>query len=213
MFHVKHDFYKLPFLFKDLTDVALKKAVVRSVNRAADTVRKDGAIILRQHYRLPMTGSSKGGSGQKPPGLRDMIVLDKAKYNRKDHLASFQSKVRTSDKPISLIHFVVGKKEPRPQKGIPIRRRRLLNVRISQKRAALAKAFIAKGRGGAVQVFRRGMAGKLIKQSVPSINVVFNRPAIRSRMMGIALKRYVKEMEHNVPFYIGQIKMKSGPAR
>ena len=58
---VKNQMWKIEQILKGISDVAIKKAVVRSVNRAATSVRAQAARDMKARYNLPISGSSKGG--------------------------------------------------------------------------------------------------------------------------------------------------------
>lgn len=181
---------------------------MQTVNRAAISVRAEGARFIAKRINLKVGGkASTGGGGRTPPGIKSMIEISKAKYRRQMSLSEIRALIRASDKPISLIHFVRGSKEPASQKGIKITDRKVLRVMVTKGRTArLPKAFIARsGRGGAVQVFRRKSQGSYHKQSVPSIAHFMDKPEIRNGLRDIAMKRMVTEYPRQLAFYANRI--------
>jgi len=79
-------------------------------------------------------------------------------------------------KSFGLLRFVQGRKSPRKQKGVKIKDRKNLKVRIKPGEVKqLQHAFIAKGKGRRkeggtnYQVFRRTKEGKLRRMATPSI--------------------------------------------
>lgn len=190
------------------TNVAIKKAAVQSMNRTAITVRKESVKIVGSKLKLPKGGrSSKGGGGNTPPGLKSLFEITKARYSRSVPLNQIYSSVNTSNKPISLIHFVRGQKAPIPQKGIPVARRKKVVVEVTPgRKVKLNTAFIAKSRrGGAVQVFRRDHNDKLIKQSVPSPYGFMGKAEVQGPISRIAFDRYKVEFARQLEYYSKQI--------
>jgi len=193
---------------KGFTHVAVKRAAVRSMNRTAVTVRKESVNIIGRRLRLPKGGrTSKGGGGNTPPGLKSLFAISNARFSRSVPLNSLYATVNTSSKSISLIHFVKGAKVPANQKGIAVARRKKLVVEVRPGvKATLNKAFIVRSRkGGAVQVFRRDKADKLIKQSVPSVHTFMGRAEVRAQVSKVANARYRTEFIRNLEFYSKQI--------
>lgn len=193
---------------KGFTNIAIKKAAVQSMNRTAITVRKESAKIVGTRLKLPKGGrASKGGGGNTPPGLKSLFEISKARFSRSVPLNQIYASVNTSSKPISLIHFVRGQKVPSQQKGIPIARRKKVVVEITPgRKIKLNKAFIAKSsRGGAIHVFRRDNADKLIKQSVPSPYIVMGKPEVQRAISKVAFERYQTEFVRNLAYYSKQL--------
>lgn len=193
---------------KGFSNIAVKKAAVQSMNRVAITLRKESAKIVGTRLKLPKGGrSSKGGGGNTPPGLKSLFEISKARYSRSVSLNQTYASVNTSSKPISLIHFVRGQRVPTPQLGIPVAKRKKVVVEVSPgRKIKLNKAFIAKSsRGGAIHVFKRDNANKLIKQSVPSAWVVMGKPEVQRAISKIGFERYQIEFKRNLEYYSKQV--------
>lgn len=192
----------------DAVGEAGRRAAVQTINRTALSMRAEGARIIAKRINLPIGGrSSKGGGGRTPPGIKSMIEIGKAKYRRNINLSDVFATIRASPKPISLIHFIRGSKDPAPQKGIKIKDRKILKAMVTKGRTVkLAKAFIARSsRGGATQVFRRKSQGSYHKQSVPSLYHFMSKPEIQNALRGVALKRLAIEYPRQLAFYTNRI--------
>lgn len=192
---VSHQFNRIAPYLKGFSEVAIKKATVQAVNRVALTARKEGANIASRELALP-----KGK-------LKSYFDIQKARYSRAIPIGQIYSTLNASSRPISLINFVKGDKNPRPQKGIPVNKRRKLVVEVKKgTKVVLPKAFIARSsRGGAIQVFRRGKGEKLIKQSVPSMFVIFNKPDVSARIRSVISSRFKIEFDRSLAYYARQI--------
>lgn len=115
--------------------------------------------------------------------------------------------------PISMIHFVRGSKTPRKQKGVKVRSRRKVNVTIKPGMKETKRfAFIAKGRGGNVQLFQR--KGKkrlpLFKQSVAAASRIFDREGARTKagqeMEIKATRQFEKEFNRAFSYNIDKLR-------
>ena len=200
---VKAPTSKITRILQGWSEIALKKATTRSVNRAAVSIRKEATKLLKEKYNLPTSGGSKGGEGFKPPGIKPNIVIQNAKYSRKRELGEIHSIIRVSSKPISLIHFVKGDKTPMDQRGIPVSKRTLLKVQITRGNTRkMKKVFIARA-NNSVQVYRKQMTMR--KQSIPSLWRLIERPEIKERLLNFGRMRFEAEMEFNLPFYTAQL--------
>lgn len=77
-------------------------------------------------------------------------------------------------KAFGLLRFVVGRKTPAKQKGVKIKDRKKVIIRVHNSNTTLEKAFIAKGRGNKFHVFTRvgnhgKNRGKMVRHATPSI--------------------------------------------
>ena len=204
---IKSDIWKIARVLDDVTDAVMKKAAHRAVNRVATSVRAEAARVLSKHYALPIGGNSSGGGGLTPPGTKSMLEITKAISAKGQGVDQVYATISASNKPISMIHFIRGKKEPAQQKGIPIRARKQLRASITRgKITVLRGAFIAKAKGS-VQVYRKPKTDKVLhKQSVPSAYVVLSRPEIKNPIITFGQERFAIEYESNVRFYLSKIK-------
>lgn len=201
----KNELYKIGLILNTVNKVALQKAAVRSANRAGVSLRAQSARAMRERYNLPIGGSSKGGGGTVPPGLKSSIEIEKARYKSGRGVGEVYSVLRTNDKPVSMIHFVRGQKTPAIQKGIKVKKRKKLKVAITRGNVRpLAGAFILKAKGS-VQVYRR-VGGTLHKQSVPSLWRLLEKPELKSKLELFGRERFEEEMKTNIPFFLSQVK-------
>ncbi len=214
MIHIKSDLWKIPLYLKGISQKVIKRATARSVNETARNLTKNVSMEIRKRYKLPAGGTSEGGGGRRPPGVKSMISVTKARNpGRSTPLASIFATIGTSKKPISLIHFVKGAKVAPRQAGIPVNKRKPVKVQINPGRTVtLPRAFIQEARGS-VQVFRRGKGGKLIKQSIPAINMVLRKEAVRDRIYKEAREIYQRRLMHNINYYMGTIPHPKGSPR
>lgn len=206
---ITHNLNRIPKELKELSEVSVKKATARAVRETGTKLRKDLSMEVRKRINLPATGSSKGGKGLVPPGVKNMILLDaQVKANRSTPLSSIFAHIRTDNKPVSLIHFVRGKKEPANQKGIPVKRRKKVKVQIMRgKTETRPKAFIQRVKGS-VQVFNRGSGRTMKKQSVPSIFEFLKKPGVINPFVDNASRYYQSRLLHNLKFFAGKIDRK-----
>lgn len=202
---VQHNFGIIKSYLKTMSTVSVKKAVVQACNRSAVTGRKESAKLLGKIIKLPQGGkTSKGGGGLTPPGIKSMIEITKARGGRNVPIDRIFATINSSNKPISLIHFVRGAKAPRNQKGIPVKDRLPIQVEITKgRKLRLNKAFIAKSRrGGSVQVYRKDHNAKMIKQSAPALYRWFIKPNVIGPAREIIRKRYAEEFPRQLNYYL-----------
>jgi len=193
-----------------LNEKAVKKAVAKSIQRAVKSTLVFAAREFRVRYALPMgSKSSKGGMGKTAPGLKSLLSVTFPKYVKSKTIGSMQGTLSFSTKPISMIHFVKGDKSPTAMKGIPVKSRKPVIVKFpGGKTNKLAKAFIAKAKAGSVQVFRRNLRNRLVKQAVPSLRTYFdtNKP-MQERINAFAMQKYKQEFKANLNYYLTQVSM------
>lgn len=206
---ITHNLQRIPKELKDLSDITVKKAAARAVKETATKLRKDLSMEVRKRVNLPASGTSRGGRGLVPPGVKDLIVVDaKVKANRSTPLSSIFAHIRTSNKPISLIHFVRGKKEPANQKGIPVKRRKKLKVQIMRgKTETRPHSFIQRAKGN-IQVFNRGSGRNIKKQSVPSVFEFLKKPGVLNPFLDNAGQYYQTRLIQNLKFFGGKTERK-----
>lgn len=164
---MKSDFRKLQRAIEEIGQAA-DKVIPKAMDKAMEAVKWEAAKAASKHINLGMgEQDSDGGKGMVAPGLRGMLKATKAQA------PAYISHLLFRTKPISMIHFVMGKKSPTSQKGIPVSARSPVVVKIKPgKNTALKRSFIARA-NNAVQVFyrtsRRNEKGKEIlgKRVVP----------------------------------------------
>lgn len=150
---------------------ALISAARKSMNRTVMMLRTRANRLAREERKLKSSELNK-----------DFFKVKKAYGN---NLGALQASLQISGRPMSLIRFVVGPKQPIPQQGIPVRSRKNLKVEVKPgRRVALSTAFIARGRGGNLQVFRRQTKASfpIMKQSVPALSRLFEKDPNKSAL-------------------------------
>lgn len=140
------------------TNTEVKRANRFAINRTLITIRKEGVQKLNKLINLPVNELRN-----KHTRLRKAIP--------QQTLGSMHGNVSFSDNSIPMIRFVVGKKTPIEQKGVPIKRRRKLRVRVIPGRTVkLPHSFIMRG-----QVFTRTKQGLRLQRSRSVGHLVENR--------------------------------------
>lgn len=166
------------------------RAARRSLNRVITSTQKELMKEVREVLRLK-TGEIKSR----------YLELVRARGNS---LESLSGMIKISADPVSMIRLVVGPQSPRPQAGIPVRKRKALSVHIVPGRKVKTKYFIARGKQGNVQVFARAPGSrKLVKQSVPSVGhhvVNKNNGQIVDRLSRFASERMFIEFAREHAF-------------
>lgn len=116
------------------------------------------------------------GRAQAAKGLRERLNIRSGDVKKKigitrpraSSLASLEGVLSFDDTPQPLIDFVKGSKDIIKQKGLKIKKRRVLKIEITKgKTFKMMGGFIQKAKSK--QVFRRGKKGGFKKQSAPSI--------------------------------------------
>ena len=135
---------------------------------------------------------------------------------RSNDINKIKATLLISDRPTSLIKFVMGSKQPRKQKGIKVKRRKDIKTRYVKggKITKVRGAFIARGKNNNVQVFRRNpntktirtAAGRtnphIIKQSGPVIWVRFLRDDFRRPIETEVAIKFQKEFMRAYKFFL-----------
>ncbi len=174
---------------------ALVSAARKSINRSVSSLRTRANVVARENRKRMRAGEIN----------KKFFRTVKAKGNSLDKM---HASLSFSNKPVSLIRFVVGKKTARRQKGIEIADRKKLVVEVKPgRRVVLQSAFIAKGRGGRNHVFRRRTKKRtpIVKQSVPAFSVIFSRAKIRLPLEKFANKKLGDEFERTFKFELDKL--------
>lgn len=138
---------------EDLNHQVFYQSIRYSIGKALVAGRTKASTSLRQRLNI-----------QAKP-LKKKIGIERPKASS---LASLEGILSFDDTPQPLIDFVKGSKEVIYQKGIKVKKRRVLKVEITKGKTFKMKGgFIQKVKS--TQVFRRGKSGRFYKQSAPSI--------------------------------------------
>lgn len=202
---VRTDLKKFEYILQGISKQVLHQATLRSTNRVATSLRAQAARKVKEKYNLPITGTSKGGQGRTPPGIKPSMEIQKARRGKT--LSDIFSVIRTSTKPISLIHFVKGNKNPANQKGVTIKRRKKLRYAVQRGNVRVAsRAFILSTKNS-VQVFKH-RDSSLMKQSIPSVWRLLEKANIKNQLEVFGRQRFEQEMQANLNFYLNKLSLK-----
>ena len=177
------------------------KATKRSMARMVTSMTKESRNSIK-------SGHYKTSNREINERTRKIKRLKGPVFNR------LEAGLAYSDKPLDLIKFVKGKKSPRKQKGIKVSRRRPIKAEVRPGNVStLRRTFIAKGRGGNFQAFRRH-GKKLAKQVVPGLShKIISSLRLRTAVDRAARRRLAREMPINLRFFIGQSIIKNETKR
>ena len=204
---IKNDLYKIGLVLQGFSEKVTKQATARSANRAAITVRAQAARLIKEKYNLPIGGSSKGGGGLTPPGIKSALLIGKARYAKSKSIGEIYATISVSNKSISLIHFVRGDKQPAKQKGLAIKKRKRVKIAIRRgKTITLKNDFILRAHNS-IQLYRRRNSG-VVKQAIPSFFILVMKPDLKSKIEVYGQAKFAQEMETNLKYYASQIKVK-----
>ena len=198
--NILHSFEQIPKMLDDFKLRQATQGARRAINRALVGGRKESTSLLHERIRM------KKGQIKK-----ENIAIQKAKGGS---LASLEGIVSYNTKGLPMLLFVVGKKTPRSQKGVPVRRRRKLKVEVTRgNRRTHPKAFIAKTQGKN-RVFRRpnkGTNSKLYRQHVPSISHFFNTKAkIKEKTLAHMRDRFEREFSRELEVRLNRLRSRFG---
>lgn len=181
----------------DIKQKALGPATRKALNKTLDVTRTEMNRQFREHRKIKI-GELK----------KKYQRVNKARGNKVHRMVA---EVIPSIKAVSLIRFVVGKKEPRAQKGISVRRRRKLRTEVRPgKKLRRSHLFIAKGRGGNYQVFQRMRSKRfpIGKRSIPSFARLFKTANMGGPLEAFAGRRWPIEWTRAIEFEMLKLKQK-----
>ncbi len=208
---LKHNLHKIPLTLNQLSGVAVKKAVAKSLNETRRWIYSKGAAIIRSRVNLPINGSSQGGGGLTPPGIKSLIDINPVRYSKSAPLSSYALKVNTGSKPVSMVHFLSpSKKKPISQAGRAVNKRlpKTLTAKIANGNTTTLKGAFVQRSQGAVQVFRRTESGAIKKQAYRSLWDLIAKDPVAERLTNGARDRYAALIDRNMRFYLDRIKAK-----
>lgn len=181
--NIDHNFHDLKEMMNDLGNKDIAASARGAINRAMVRGRKVVIKQLRQDIRL------KSGA------IKKRITINKAKSSSMHNMVG---EMVFSGIPISMMEFVVGKKSTISQKGIKVRKRRKLKVRIAPGKSFTVKSgFIQKMKS--TQVFRRKGKGRRVRKlATTSIAVIAFRNPRKTRLESVLLKRFDREFSKQI---------------
>lgn len=197
---VRADVRKVQVFLRALSDKGTKRAISRSLNRTATTVRAEAARLLRTKRLLPIT-------------IKKSLKVKNATVN------NLTAVVTASGKSISIRNFsrlsfetarIAGARQKVGIRGI--------NVRITQSsRARLLrkfgnKAFTNPRIGGGLPIMVRTSKKRFpieAWQPVPGLPTVFVQEKIADAMRAVASQTFTKRLEHEIQYEINAAKGKA----
>lgn len=167
----------------------------RAIDRTVVSARADATKHIRKTVNI------------KAKDLKNKIKIGKAKGG----INSLQGFVDFDGAPIPLLEFVTGSNDVPNNKGVPIKKRKVLKIKILKgKSRKLRGAFIAKVHSK--QVFRRGRSGGFYKQSAPSIAEWMSRNNLRDPVLKRAQDTFNRTFKHEYQFRMSKAKAKINSA-
>lgn len=172
---------KLDVFLTRFNDKALTTAFKKASNTALRKLSTQANKQLRTRRKL------------KKSEIKSDYFTEKKAFGTR--LTQMRASLEIASKPISLIRFLKGNKSPRPQSGIPVKKRKLLKIEIVPGKTVRTKAFIAKGRNNNNHLFRRRTKNQtpIVKQATKALSVVVTRNKLRRPLERFAGNELNKE--------------------
>jgi hypothetical protein len=171
------------FLTKDVQK-ALDQSSRSAMGRAGTTMRKEASKVLRSHVAIKAAEAK-----------RSFFLDTKVRGNLWKHSAT----LKISSIPLPLIGFLVGPKKKTNQKGIAVKSRKAIRVRIrpGKKNIKIRTGFIRDStKGSGLQIFKRKGKEGWAKQTVPSQHRIFNKMQTRRPILKKAVDTYETRFQH-----------------
>ncbi|OQB05735.1 MAG: hypothetical protein BWY19_00760 [bacterium ADurb.Bin212] len=180
-------------LNKNIKEKALKRATFATIKKTTKEAKKISTGFLSKRVNIKKSGAKDGD--RLTPGLNQMVIIKESKVTANSPINEMIGTVLMQNKPMSMIHFVVGSKFPRPQKGIKISSRVKVKVKVYKGRATtLGRGFIAKAKNGYYQLFNRSKStGKLRKYATPSIYKMFKNDDVMVKKTKTHVTKYYQQ--------------------
>lgn len=191
--NIEHNFHDIKKMMDEISKVEILAATKKAMNVALTRGRVVVVKEIRKHVNLA------------PAKVKKRIQIKRASG---ESLNAVVGALAFSDIPIAMKEFVVGKKEDIKQKGIPVKKRRKLKVKIKPgKTVRLKGAFIQTMKSQ--QVFRRrGDGPQSRKLGTKSIGTIAFQRNVRPRIEETILKRFDREFNRQIRFRFGKIAKK-----
>lgn len=183
--NIEHNFHDLTKMMNEISHDNIVGGTKRAMN---DALRRSRVVVGKEIMKEIALSSSK---------VKARINIYKA---RGSSLDAIEGALGFSDMPISMLNFVVGNKSNIKQKGLKVKQRRKLKVRLKPgKTIKLKGAFIQKVKSQ--QVFRRkGQGPRVRKLGIKSIATIAFQRKIRPRIEEVFLKRFDREWRRQMSF-------------
>jgi hypothetical protein len=186
---VKHDLKKFRKQMTVLEKQACLPATIRTLNRTAESAKVAGSRYVASQL------------GSKQAGVKRRIETIRATQKR------LWATLVAKGRPLQLIEFVVGSKQPTQQKG---GKRGFVKTKVFGRQKTYYKAFIAPRRSGdsnTTMYIRKGKERKPIKLMYgPGIESIFKSDEAQRIMEDKVRERFPIEFASNLAYYIERLK-------
>mgnify|MGYP005989666153 CR=1 FL=1 len=193
--NITENIYDLDNMLDELSNREIGLATRSSINTTLRKSRLKFNVLLRRDIAL------------KPTSIKKRLKTTNANGS---NLSTMMGTMNFSGEPIRMLELVIGKKSKINQKGISIKNRRKLKVRIVPgKTVRLKGAFIQQVKSKSA--FRRtGGKGsrRLRKLSISSLAVIAWRDRRRNILDKMITVRFDKEFNKQIQFRMGKLKRK-----
>jgi hypothetical protein len=173
--------------------------------------------VFYQSVRYSIGKALIAGRTQAAKGLRERLNIKSGDVKKKigmtkpkaSSLASLEGILSFDNAPLPLLQFVKGSKDVIQQKGIKIKKRRVLKVEISKGKVfKMRGGFIQKVRS--TQVFRRGRRGGFKKQSAPSIAHFIEQENLKIPVIRAMKDSFRANIKNQYEFRLNRLISKTG---
>lgn len=173
--------------------------------------------VFYQSIRYSIGKALIAGRTQAAKGLRERLNIKSGDVKRKiamtkprgSDLFSLEGVLSFDDTPQPLLDFVKGSRDVIKQKGIKVKKRRVLRVEISKGKVwKMSGGFIQKVKS--TQVFRRGRSGKFKKQSAPSIAHFIDQEKLKIPVIRAMKDSFRANIKNQYEFRLQRLIAKSG---
>lgn len=207
------------FGFQITIEDNLDEIIARYGLMRKEEIPKATRSALNKGMDTQFTGFTKAIRKRRKIKLKDLKRFVKKRPVRAKNVDRMESRVEISGRKVGTINFVIGKKEPRKQKGISVRKRRRIRIEIKPGRRKVKKdAFIAKGKGGKYQLFQRRTkrSKPIVRQAVTAVSNLARNPSIKDPIQSqsrVAMRREffrVLNVEFTKNRTKGRLKVRTG---
>lgn len=169
----------------DLSDKDVVNAARAALNNAIRRGRVKGTKLIKNRVNLKATEIKKRIKVERSTG---------------GILKKLNAALVFSGDPISMRNFVVGKKSTIDQKGIAVKKRRVLKARVKHgQKIILAGAFLQRGASGNKQVFRHRAKGRRLRKiSTKSLAKIILEEKINVSLKRIVTVRMEREFRRQI---------------
>jgi len=182
--------------FANAINVHMPLAAKRAMEDASETARIEMTRIVREKYDRKAVPSKE---------INTAIKRNRTFRLPLDDISKMLVTMRLPGKTFGLLRFVDGRKTPAKQKGVEVKNRKKLRVKIQPGiTTELKRAFIAKGSGrnkatggSNYQVFTRKTGGSYHRKATPSM-AHYIEPHLGGRVKVKALKKLTNSFHRNL---------------